>query len=437
MPQLVRRRAEFRPYLRAGQPLGLYVLTMAAVAVAYGIGYALNGVEGLGPFLRSMAGSANVWLLTLLLAFLLLFVERSQRLGTMVLAVAGFVVLGLVFSILQRGFYALGWPLTWQFYAGADHQAPLLTMQAEGRFTRSFGSFYSPTIFGTTLLLALSLLFARFVYAREEGKRHGPRLADTFALLGLVALSIHLGIMAFAKTVIIGVPFLLIYMALVLPLLLRLSQRWLRAEQALPRLRHGRGRTAVWPALVVLLTVAAASYFVTWFIIPSWQPGARAYYYGFLVNPISSLATRYAIGAGEQLRIDRGADAITISALLQFYEHPVFGVGPLMVDGEFIGDSQFTSVLHNGGIVATLAYLALYLRIFWIGLMSRDRVVLVMLPAVVLGCFAAVLFDNRQSLPFIAALLVAAAAAGQDLRLARDRMSQKRSETREPQIDTR
>lgn len=410
----VEGRKQWRSRLALRAPLGGYAAMLAVVALSYAAGFALNGRDSWGAFLRAMLGYFNVWLL-LLLALLLSRIPAARQLDILFAVVAALVLTGLVFSVLQRGFFDIGWPLTWQLYSTDSHQAPLLAMYESGVFTRSFGCFYSPTIFGTSLLLGIGVLAAVIVGPAASPEARKRRAA---ALL-LLAVGISLGIFAFAKSVIIGVPFLLLYSLLLLPPLLVLAgsrdgdggqleggfrAAWRRRLAALAR-----------PLGAMALT-AFVAYFVTWFLIPSWQPGARAYYYGFLLNPISSLESRY--GLPGDLNIDRPLPegGILISALLQFFEHPVFGVGPLAIADEFLGDSQLNNVLHNGGLVAALAYVACHVRLYWLGLRCRDAVIVLLMPLVLLGCLATPLLDIRQSLPVLALLLARGASVWESAR---------------------
>ncbi|MDI9470546.1 MAG: hypothetical protein QM296_10110 [Bacillota bacterium] len=404
-------RGRWRERFSPRAPLGGYVAMMAVVALCYGAGFAFNGNEGWKAFFSIMVGYANVWLLLLLLALLLLRLPAARQLETMLGLTVALVVTGLVFSVLQRGFYQIGWPLTWQLYQTDSHQAPLLAMQEEGVFSRSFGPFYSPTIFGTSLLLSIGVLAA--IIIRPTVSDPVPVRRQRLLALPLLGLSISLGIFAFAKSVIIGVPFMLLYSLLLLPPLLVLRRR-LDGGTGAGKLRLDGDFRAAWRRsvselarpLAVMAVVAFFAYFITWFLIPSWQPGARAYYYGFLINPFGSLETRYGLPT-DMINIDRPPrdGGILISALLQFFEHPVFGVGPLAVAGEFLGDSQINKVLHNGGIVAALAYVVFYARLYWLGLGSKDRVIVILTPLVLLGCLATPLLDTRQSVPVLALLL--------------------------------
>lgn len=401
-----RRSWRSRFALRA--PLGSHVAMLTAVALSYAAGFAIIGSNDWAAFLSAMLGYFNVWLLLLLLALLLLKLPPARQLEILFGVVAALVLTGLVFSILQRGFFDIGWPLTWQLYRTDSHQAPLLAMLHAGVFTRSFGPFYSPTIFGTSLLLGIGVLAAVVISPPSSQAAWRQRIV---ALL-LLGLGISLGIFAFAKSVIIGVPFLLLYTLLLLPPLLVLAElrSGARLEGGFPGAWRRRLAVLLRPLGAMALT-AFIAYFVTWFLIPSWQTGARIYYYGFLLNPINSLASRYAL-PGDLINIDHALaeGGILISALLQFFEHPIFGVGPLAIAGEFLGDSQLNNVLHNGGLVAALAYIIHHVRLYWLGLVSEDIVIVLLMPLILLGCLATPLLDIRQSLPVLALLLARSAS---------------------------
>jgi hypothetical protein len=270
-----------------------------------------------------------------------------------------------------------------QLYVSEGRFKPLLVMLSGGSYDRISGTFFSPVVLGTTLLLCVVLLSAHII-----GQNHPTR---RWGLLLLIAVMTVGGILAFSKIFMLGIPAMMFYWMLYLLIFAK----------------NRRKKLTNWGLLLVLFLVLYAG---VYFALPGEMTQIRDYYYQYFLNPFSALHSRYAqIDAPLVHYITDQPPAeppgIVTSAFEQFKQHPVFGVGPVPVADEFLGDSQLITTAHHGGIVALLAYLVFYVYVYVQAFRRRNLYNLSLIPALAMGCVAVVMLTLPSSLPFIALLI--------------------------------
>ena len=283
--------------------------------------------------------------------------------------IKGAIVWNFVMVILQMFVPKVGFSITKLFYTYAGHSSPLLVMEEEGRFLRAFGASYSPTETGGFALLVIALLIAR-IYKKGTWKKEMPFL---FMIL-------FVGIFAFSKAVIIGV-FIVFAFSCAIFFLLKKKLQWERM-------------------FAVLIFIVVTFLIVGGIGNKIGLSGQVDYYFGKLLNPISSLETRYGVTNGntDGLNMQNGNLDKTIEVIKGNW---LFGVGPAPISGEFIGDSQFIVSLHDGGAVNVFLHLALYITLFIFGWKSKNDVECIFICVFAIECIFIPVFFCSYSIPFV------------------------------------
>ena len=85
-----------------------------------------------------------------------------------------------------------------------------------------------------------------------------------------------------------------------------------------------------------------------------------------------------------------------------FVKHPIIGVGPLPVEGEFMGDSEYISILHDGGILRFLTYGYFYCGLALYYFLRKCNHELIMLVGIGMGAVSMMVFSYGCIIPFMA-----------------------------------
>lgn len=110
--------------------------------------------------------------------------------------------------------------------------------------------------------------------------------------------------------------------------------------------------------------------------IRSFNP-VLAYYLNYLKSPIEALNTRYSIGNGN------------LSPMYSIIEnHLIIGVGPNAISGEEVLDSAPLVILHNGGILALVLFLILFVSLLRKSLKYKQEDLIYMLTIIFISGFA-------------------------------------------------
>lgn len=362
--------------------LVLFAGCMGLVTVAYTLGFFLHGSASIKSFIVAMAGELNVFVLCILLAWLLLKCPTAKLKRVVSTSIVAFTVIDAAMIFYQKSYFYQAYRMMDQLYVADSRFKPLFVMWKAGAFDRVSGTFYTPIVLGTTLLLSVALLTAYIVMSKKPGIR--------WWAVGLAMLMTAGGILAFSKTYMLGVPLLLV-VALIL----------------IPFLREKTGRLLA--RLGVLTVGLVITYAAVYFLLPKELDPVKRYYYGFILNPFMSLETRYqGIIEPAVNKVNEGPMAeagIAFDAFGMFRRSPIFGVGPLPVHGEFLGDSQFIVALHGGGILAALGYAVFYAVAFVRAFLRRNLATMLLVAVVAMGSFASVMLTLPSTLPFVALII--------------------------------
>lgn len=321
--------------------LRLYYLLFVILSVHFML-YAtlVNGVAD-SRLIVSLLGQVNIFMGVLECALLYQTVERPQEVLRKAVIITN--IMHITFGCLQLVSVKWGYLITDQLFASPGRDGPLKVMRDIGDFYRIFGATYSPTILGGYILVAFTFLLAYVL--RERKKKIGRDLSA-------LALTLLIGLLAFSKTVILGVFIILV-----------LEVGWCIFHLKKCNKKALFQCTGVMLGIFLLVIVIA---------YPTRLWGQVQYYFGkILSSPASALNTRYGNGV-----MDTSLKTLTASNQISAYanttylttalirEHPLVGVGLVPVMGEFIGDSQYITVFHHGGVLLFLIFFFFYLSVF-------------------------------------------------------------------------
>lgn len=371
--------------------LWVFIVSRVWSIGAYVIGYVQNGTAGISAFMGALLGNINLFVLVVLLVYMGLKMPKKRLLPVFFQSAVLLAAVNVVFYVLQRFFFEIGYDLTYSLFMSPDRSFPLETMKAIGAFDRIFGSFFTPTVLGTTFLYMIVILLAWYFVTQKE------LLLPMFATIIVLT---YVGITSFSKLIILGLPAMIVYLFVCLLIMKR--------SKTLKPIKLNN----FW----VMTSLLVAVFVVAYLTFPQELINVKNYYYGMLMKPLNSLTSRYKIPtninpdiieAGEPLP-DAGK---TVDALNFFRQHPIFGVGPIAVADEFIGDSQVSMVLHHGGIVGAVGYLLFYGYAFIKGIQKQNLMVISLIAALFIGCLASNTLDYRHTMPFIAFIILAVRGA--------------------------
>ena len=290
-------------------------------------------------------------------------------------------------------------------YTGKDLQINDV-LQVTKRFIRIMGTNYSPTVLGIISLL----MIAYFVSQILNNKK----------VYFWYILALFLGLFAFSKSAILGT-WIIILLGMLLEIFVKrkitniLIFKWLKCI----------GITlSTYIFVCIFASLIGLSAFVNYYYFESFniRKAVSTRYGNILENtqtqeerivPISDGESDSIISnkenssemSYENKNLEQTNDGNLIEAFEVFKEHPVFGVGPGSLRGEFVGDSQFIMVLHDGGISAFIIY-----GIFFGGLLvqkikKKDIKNSLIICALGMGAFSLPVFILGCTIPFLGSVL--------------------------------
>lgn len=377
---LIRRR----PPLFRFRTLNLYMICMAVVLLSYGVGYWMHGTASLPTAALAMLGEVLVIATVVLMARLLYRLELKSVQRALLTGITVFVAVNTAMVLFQKLFFIPSYRLMDAFYVSDSRFKPLFVMWKTGAFDRVMGTFFTPVVLGTTMLLASAVLTAYILNTRFGRAQIGA--------LAMIMLMTAGGILAFSKTYMLGLPILLGIACM--PVLFSKKDR--------------AGRLRRW---LVILAGTAAVYVLVYVLLPPDLVKVRNYYYGYLLRPFGALLSRYqgiaepAVNRISEAAQGAGDQGITAQAFDFFLKHPVFGVGAAPAAGEFLGDSQLMFTLHSGGAVGALGYLAFFGAQFVRSLRDRNLFSLLVIAVVAMCCISAAMLTLPSTIPFLAVLI--------------------------------
>lgn len=357
--------------------ISIFGSTATIVLVMMTLGYALFGTAGFTSFAVSMAGHVNIFVLTL--AFVIYGSRLSSRelVSTGKAVVIVFILSQALMILYQKLFFESAYYFTWYTFAGDSHHGPLRNMIVTWLppyFYRAFGTFYSPTILGM-----ISLLFS--VVLAVLGLRQKDRRESTKLMLAGLATAI-IGGFSLTKSFMLGIIALAFY---ILALLFVMS-------------RDKKKQVKRWIQVPVIIVISLS---MAYFIVPEAGKPNVDYYYSFLLNPFSAFDSRYQSNTPPNSDESQSGgfqppgevpapedEGVLVDAMEVVGEHWLTGVGPVAIRGEFTGDSEVLRVVHDGGVIAVLAYVTCFAYFFIRAWKYKLVINLVAIPVLALGSLA-------------------------------------------------
>lgn len=195
--------------------------------------------------------------------------------------------------------------------------------------SRRTGIYYSPPIFALYSLCSIA-------YYWSETRNRKSSVVYLF-------LSIVMGFLSSTKTFILGFSLILAFVLLY-------------------ETYHMHNKMGIYSVLFVIAVflVIYMNYDLLYAFIKS-KNSNWAYYFSFLKRPLEAFATRYS----------EGGSAATSYELIR--EYPIFGVGPIALRGEFLGDSAPVALLHDCGVVGLLICVGFYFKSIVASFITANR----------------------------------------------------------------
>lgn len=301
--------------------------------------------------------------------------------------IVGIIVLNYFIGMVQLFAWNLGEKITRQLYIYGGKDAPINTVSNEvGRFVRIFGTFYSPTVLGVMSLMMLTYITYELMNDEEKFVQNAI----------LYISSLGLGLLAFSKLTIIGV--FLIWMLEFIVLLMK------RKFQIIPKHFRTLGMT-----IFTFLLIGTLQYMI--------GLGPYVDYYYFKASNLNvAMKSRYEnliednhmenLEENNQGRTERKENSQKVTGNLQdtfqiFKEHPIIGVGPGQVKNEFVGDSEYITLLHNGGGICFAIYAVFYGGLIISYYLKEKYQELFLLMTIGMGGISMMVFSYSCIIPFL------------------------------------
>ncbi len=410
----------------------LYLLIMLAGIGVSMLGWVINGNPKLADVFH-FAGMSQYIVAAVGVSYFVNQLKEYAEVKSIVYTLIKIgILINFVFLVIQFMNPDFGYYLTKQLYVYGDRAAPLNEMAYWGKFTRGFGSNFAPYLLGIFGLMSAGFIMSDII--ESDNKLLSKSI--------LIFIAVSLGILAFSKIVILGI--FIIYVFYIF------QEIFYKGSNMLVKTKH---ISVIGLAIILSFwLVALAGNFIG-------LKGQVNYYYNMLRNPLQAISSRLHVeevsnessqnnnnnnieeqkgikenqeskegnkvpelsteeksGQGslteskqansEEGKEDKKIAGSTAGALEVFLNHPIIGVGPASIQGEFIGDSQIVSVLHDGGIIYALLYLIFYGGIFIYYCMKRKYIQCMLILCLFLGCIAIPVFVYSITIPFMALCLI-------------------------------
>lgn len=267
------------------------------------------------------------------------------------------LLVNLVFSIIQ-----LTIPESTAIFYDLYYKTSLTPLDYAlemGYFTRAYGTF------GTPVLLGVFSLFCFAIYLGYYLDKQPCKLLNIKIIISLAC-----GLLAMSKTVLLGVPVLVIVYCIMI--ILRIS-----------KVNSNRK--------ILLAPVVVIVFFIIIIQLLEQHGTAIAWYTDYLTHPLDSFDSRYSSNTGLL------SDMYSI-----IKENLIIGVGSTAIEDVFIGDSMYIVILYNTGIVGFLLYFEILISATLKNLVNKRSTALLCCVAVCLAGLAAPVHLHVISAPVIA-----------------------------------
>lgn len=382
------KRKEIRPLLWQRIYLGLMSAGIVFMAIGW-IAFGRATFSGLASF----AGALQYMLGAFFLSVVMSLCKKSglSLRRAMYSAFTSITVLNGAFALFQLAFYKPALFATYQLFVSPIRKGPIISAISTGRFVRAFGCTYTPIFLGVISLCVCAFILGDVIVCPKRNVRRAL----------LFAASSIVGLMALSKTIILGIIIQLVLFVLLL-VFGSLKEK---------KIRINLNKIISVSLTYILITVIAFSA-VYAFGVAAGNGEYVNHYYSSLLDPARALDSRYSgIFADNDADREKSEDenemhGITLDAFEVFSEHPVVGVGPQAVKGEFLGDSQFIIVLHDGGILMFLCYTLYYAALFFACLSGKKNLKIIpVLGALGACCLSIPAFYSACTIPFSALII--------------------------------
>lgn len=305
-----------------------FALLMGLWIVFYTVGWLINGnTAAYSGFIISVLGLIrNV--AAIYVAMLSFDIKSTDELdSTIGKGLSILVVMNVVAVLLQRFMPMKMYDICYQLYYGATSRGYTNYKNInswgsgfyKGRYYRYFGLFDTPMNFSCFLILVMAFVVIQYTTDRKIFKY--PKIT--------VSACIILGFFAQCK-----VFFLMLPVLLVMYIIFNLKKISLKG--------------------IVFGLILALMMMMFFLNIDAIAKIEIFRYLRYLKDPLEAFSTRF--GSDDQQGYITGTLQVAM-------EHPVFGVGPVSIEGEHIADSSYVVLLHNGGFFAVGAMAVFYIRL--------------------------------------------------------------------------
>lgn len=402
--------------LRIGRKLTFFLATMSLSVVSMLLGLIINSSPSLSA-LFALSGYVQSFMVIACFSLYFGAIPKEKVNNLMFTAIGITTIANFVVTIIQFISVDFGYFVIKQFYAQQYRLGPIETFKTLGKITRGFGLTFSPVV-----LAVVMLVFSGWLIGQINDR------SKSYKLMGLILFTTLTSFLAISKTSILGIvilSFAYIVIILVSPLLEKY-------HFSLKVLLNKSLKLILPIAVGVILAVLISDIFGLSF----------RRYLDVVTQPLNAFKTRYAVDDIDEIdsiptlenrlpsearrftndgrfvetreetelrnseasrTMSTASDAATIEqsgtpieegiladTLRVIKRHPLIGVGPLAIEGEFIGDSQYAIILHHGGVLNALMYLLFYGYILVDHIMKRNTSEIFVLLMIAASGFAAV-----------------------------------------------
>ncbi|WP_208560220.1 hypothetical protein [Marinilactibacillus kalidii] len=235
---------------------------------------------------------------------------------------------------------------------------PLNEVVGLGYFNRAYGTFGTPVVLG---------IFSMFCFAIFLGLL-SEKYNDKKLYLKIIA-TVILGLSGLSKTIILSMPIILIfYYFLTVFGIIKVKNR----------------KILLIPILIIPVFLLMVNYLE--------RAGTSiAFYLNYLTNPFGALTTRY-----------DSTNGILVDSFKIIEDNILIGVGSAVVPNVFNGDSMYTGLLFNTGIIGFIIYFLTLGYSSLINLSRNNTTTLLCFLAIVLGGLAAPIQVDLLTAPLVA-----------------------------------
>lgn len=286
--------------------------------------------------------------------FLLLIIIYSQIINNP----DGFFM-KVIFTIISVNFFVsivqLSLPQSVEIFYNLyyrDSLTPLKEVLYFGEFRRAYGTLGSPINLGTISLISFSYFYSKVL----------ANTANRLVKIGIL-LSVITGLLSLSKTFIIGLPIIFIIGILFKPIIK--PSNFSKKDIFVNYLK------------IIITGIISIIIFLILYRILKNAGLPIDYYLGFISDPLKAFETRY----------DSSQGLLTLTNEV-IKENFLLGVGLTNIKGEFIGDSAYSVLLHDAGILGAILFLLFFMLIFKHSYYNKDMTSILLLFTLLLSGFA-------------------------------------------------